>query len=94
MTNQIKKRKARGGLIIRWFFVHYSHLDGPITACKESRVRQPRASGFCDRASEFVPNLPDGQAKIFQRIKITKVLVCKYGMNLYLVWTFSQEVNY
>ena len=22
-------------------------------ACKESRVRQPGASGFCDRASEF-----------------------------------------
>ena len=24
-----------------------------IAACKESRVRQPGASGFCDRASEF-----------------------------------------
>ena len=43
-------------------------------ACKESRVRQPRASGFCDRVVNSVLNLPDGQAKIFQKIKITKVL--------------------
>ena len=35
----------------------YKHWHGPVhkvvTACKESTVRQPRASGFCYRASEF-----------------------------------------
>ena len=36
-----------------------SHIQSQVSlafedaACKESRVRQPGASGFCDRASEF-----------------------------------------
>ena len=30
-----------------------SEVNGYNSACKESRVRQPGASGFCDRASEF-----------------------------------------
>ena len=31
--------------------------SGYFAACKESRVRQPGASGFCDRASEFCAQL-------------------------------------
>ena len=34
-------------------FVHVKLTYGSKAACKERRVRQPGASGFCDRASEF-----------------------------------------
>ena len=40
--------------------------------CIESRVRQPGASGFCYRASEFCYNLPDGQVKSFEESKLKR----------------------
>ena len=47
----------------------------PCTACKESRVRQPGAIvDFAIGLVNSVLNLPDGQVKIFRRIKITEVL--------------------
>ena len=45
-----------------------------LSVCKESHVRQPGASGFAIGLVNSVLNLPDGQAKIFLRSKITKVL--------------------
>lgn len=43
-------------------------------ACKENRVREPGASDFAIGLVISVLNLSNGQAKIFQKIKITKVL--------------------
>ena len=37
----------------------------PITACKESSVRQPGASGFVIGLVNSVFNLPDGQVIFF-----------------------------
>ena len=41
-------------------------------SCIESRVRQPGASGFCYRASEFCYNLPNGQVKFFEESKLKR----------------------
>ena len=62
--------------IKKTFFHSYStSLLLYLVAWKERHVPQPGASGFCERANEFCAlSLPDGQAKIFRRIKITKVL--------------------
>ena len=35
------------------FFQEKNWVRNRLPACKESHVRQPGASGFCDRASEF-----------------------------------------
>ena len=40
-------------------------LKFAFTACKESHVWQPGASGFCYRLVIFVLNLPDGQVFVF-----------------------------
>ena len=47
---------------------------GTKAACKESRVRQPGLVDFAIGQVNSVLNLPDGQVKIFRRIKITEVL--------------------
>ena len=48
----------------------YTAVLSAYPACKESRVRQPGASGFCYRASDFVFNLPDGQALFLGKFKL------------------------
>ena len=37
----------------KWSLFQTGWMTSMFSACKESRVRQPGASGFCDRASEF-----------------------------------------
>ena len=69
-TNPCKLFTSERRCIVR----DYSIFDLMQHAKKASRVRQPRASGFCIGLVNSVLNLPDGQAKIFRRIKITKVL--------------------
>ena len=54
--------------------VQDSPFSVSIPACKESRVRQPGASGFCYRASVFC-SLPDGQVLFFWEIQITEGLL-------------------
>ena len=42
-----------------------------LTMCKEIRVREPGASGFCYWLVIFVLNLPDRQVLFFGEIQIT-----------------------